>query len=244
MNSRFRAGLVHLAISAVVALIAVGLVFQLWYPAPLHAAVGVTDIFLIVLGVDVVIGPLLTTLVYKVGKKSLRFDLATIALLQLSAFAYGLWTVSEGRPAWLVFSADRFDLVQAYEVDQRKISDAKPEFRKPSWWGPGWAYARRAQTPEERQDVILESLTAGIDSAQRPNFYLPLADGAEQIRQHAKPLTELARFNAKSTVDATLAKWPAADAFLPMMARVNPVTVLINKESAQVVAIVDLNPWE
>ena len=96
MIPRLRAGLIHLSISSVVALMAVGIVFLIWYPHPLHTAAGVTEIFLIVLGVDVVIGPLLTTLVYRQGKKSLRFDLSTIALLQLLAFSYGLWTVAEG----------------------------------------------------------------------------------------------------------------------------------------------------
>jgi len=28
-------------------------------------------------------------------------DLTVIALLQLSALAYGVWTVAEGRPVWL-----------------------------------------------------------------------------------------------------------------------------------------------
>jgi hypothetical protein len=243
MRPRFRAFLIHLSASIALALLALVLVFGVWYPAPLHKAAGVTAIFLIVLGVDVVIGPMLTFVVYKVGKKSLRFDLATIVCLQLAAFSYGLWTVAEGRPAWLVFSVDQFVLVQAYEIDDRKLSEALPMYRHPSLFGPGWAAARRANDAE-RSDVLIESLQAGLDIAQRPNFYSELNAATDGIRQHAQPLGDLERFNQRSEVAAVLARWPEADAFLPLMSRVHPVTVLINKASARVVAVVDLNPWE
>lgn len=244
MKYRLRAGLIHLAISAGVALLTVSVVFLLWYPQPLHAAVGVTAIFFIVLGVDVLIGPLLTTVVYRPGKKSLRFDLSVIALLQLSAFAYGLWTVAEGRPAWLVFSADRFDLVQAYEIDQRKIAQADDSYRSAPWFGPRWVSAKRPESADERQTILFEAMFAGVDIPQRPELYRPLGDAAKAMQEHARPLDELLKSNSPADVKAVRQRWPAADAFLPMMARVHPVTVLIDKESAQVVAIVALNPWE
>ncbi len=69
MNPRLKAFAIHLAISALIALTVIGLVFFIWYPSPLHTALGVTQIFLILLAVDVVLGPLLTLLVYKAGKK-------------------------------------------------------------------------------------------------------------------------------------------------------------------------------
>jgi len=101
MNPRLKAFAIHLAISALIALAVIGLVFFIWYPAPLHTATGVTQIFLLLLTVDVVLGPLLTLIVYKTGKKTLIMDLTVIALLQLSALAYGVWTVAEDRSAWL-----------------------------------------------------------------------------------------------------------------------------------------------
>lgn len=107
MKQRLIAFLVHLIISIVVAIAAVGLVFFVLYPAPLHTAVGVTGIFLLLLMVDVCLGPVLTFIVYKKGKKTLKMDLAVIAILQFSALVYGLYAVAEGRPAWLVFANDR-----------------------------------------------------------------------------------------------------------------------------------------
>lgn len=244
MIPKIRAGLIHLSISALVALIAVGAVFLLWYPQPLHIAVGVTEIFFIVLGVDVVIGPLLTTVVYRRGKKTLRFDLMTIALLQLAAFIYGMWTVAEGRPAWLVFSADRFDLVQAYQIDQRKLEEARPEYRAASWFGPKWISAHSPSDTEKRQTIMFEAMFAGVDVPQRPELYQPMEAAADAIRKRARPLDELGRYNAQQDVDAVLRRWPEADSFLPMMARAHSMTVLLNKASARVIAVVDLNPWQ
>ena len=60
MILRVRAFLIHLSASALLAVMALAVVFGLWYPAPLHAAVGVSAIVLLLVGVDVVIGPLLT----------------------------------------------------------------------------------------------------------------------------------------------------------------------------------------
>lgn len=69
MNPRFQAFALHLAISALIALAVIGLVFFIWYPAPLASATGVTRIFLLLLAVDVILGPSLTLLVNKPGKK-------------------------------------------------------------------------------------------------------------------------------------------------------------------------------
>ena len=54
-------------LSFLVALLVVGLVFFIWYPSPLATAVGVTYIFLMLLVIDVILGPLLGLLVYKEG---------------------------------------------------------------------------------------------------------------------------------------------------------------------------------
>lgn len=244
MNPRFRAFLIHLAASASLGLLVVALVFLVWYPAPLHRATGVTAIFFIVIGVDVVIGPVLTLIVFKPGKKTLRFDLTTIVILQLIAFAYGIWTVAEGRPAWLVFNVDRFDLTRAYEIDDRHLSETRPEYQQAPWLGPRWVSARAPTDTDQRNTLTFEAVFAGVDLPQRPDLYQPLAAEADTIKQKAHPLNQLLRYNLPESVQTILAKWPEADAWLPMMAPAKPVTVLLRKDPTEVVAIVDLNPWD
>lgn len=244
MPARFKAFSLHLAISAVIALLTLLLVFWIWYPAPLHVAVGVTHIFLLLLLVDVLLGPLLTLVVYDVGKKTLVFDLAVIALMQLSALGYGLSTLAEGRPAWLVFNADRFDLVRALDIDARQLSDARLEYRVAPWLGPQWIGAVKPKDIALRNIVIFESVMGGNDIAQRPSLYRPLSSMSDALRRHARPLEELRSYNDGGRVQAALAQWPNASAWLPLMANAKSMTVLVDKKAAEVVAVVDLAPWD
>jgi len=239
-----KAFLLHLAVSALVALLAVLLVFRLWYPAPYHEALGVTHIFLLLLLVDVILGPLLTLLVFKVGKKSLVMDLSIIAVLQLAALGYGLWTVAEGRPAWIVYNVDRFDVVTAVDIDTRQLDEALIQYRSASWTGPRWVGAVRPEGSEQSNSILFESVQGGSDIAQRPNLYSPLTEVAEAMQQRAQPLEKLNDFNDAAAVQDALQNWPNAAAWVPLMARAKPMVVLLGKNKNEVIAMVELNPWK
>lgn len=242
--SRLTAFAIHLLISALVALLAAVLVFFIWYPAPLHMAAGVTSIFLLLLAVDVILGPSLTLLVYKPGKKTLVLDLAMIALLQLSALAYGLYTVADGRPAWLVFAKDRFEMVRVPDIDERKLDDAAIEYRTVSWLGPKWAAAKTPFLIEDKNQILFEAIAGGPDIAQRPNLYQPLDQQSEAVRQQAQPLSALIAFNRAEQVQQLSSLHPAANGWLPLKASTEDMTVLVNTDTGTVVAIVDLRPWD
>jgi len=243
MTPRIKAFTSHLVASALIALAAVVIVFHLWHPAPLHTAVGVTHIFLIVIAVDAIIGPLLTLLIYKVGKKTLAIDLTMITLLQLFALYYGLSSVAEGRPAWLVFAVDRFDLVRILDIDERKLDQAELKYQHPSLLGPQWVSAINPTDPEERNELIMESVFAGVDIAQRPNLYAPLNSQKAEIQKRLLELSALSSFNATDSINAVLAKHPQADSWLPLRANNQDMVVLMQRNTAEVVAIVDLRPW-
>lgn len=243
MKSRLHAALIHLSGSLCIALLALAAVYGLWYPAPLAAAAGVNGIFGLMLGVDVVTGPVLTFAVFKAGKKGLLFDLAVIVALQLTALSYGLWTIAQGRPAWLVFNADRFDLTQAADIDPRYRPQAAPAFRHAPWTGPRWAASVNPADPEKRTQLILESAGGGFDLPQRIDLFVPLAGQQAALLAKASPLEKLNQFNSPAQVKKALAPWPQADAWLPLMARAQPMTVLIERGTAQPLAVVDLRPW-
>ena len=243
MKDRLIAFSIHLAISAVVALFVMLLVFKLWYPAPMHQLIGVEKIFFLIIGIDVIIGPVLTFIVFKRDKPSLKFDLSVIALLQISAFIYGIWTVSLGRPAWVVFNVDRFDLVQVLELDTKSRENTPPAYREAPWFGPKWVYAKAPDDVEERNTLTLESVFAGVDLPQRPDLYQPFSNAKDQIREHAIGLEELKRFNPATEVEQLKQRWPEADAYLPLMHRVSSATVLIERETTRIIGISPLQPW-
>ena len=243
MPARLKAFLLHLAVSSLIALLALLLVFNLWYPAPIHEALGVTRIFLLLLMVDVVLGPLMTMLVYKTGKKTLVMDMTVIAALQLTALGYGLWTVAEGRPTWIVYNVDRFDIVTAADIDRRQLEATKAAYRHASWTGPRWVGATAPDDVEHRNNILFEAVQGGSDIAQRPNLYRPLEEMAAAIQQRAQPLEKLNDFNEAAVVRDALHNWPEAAAWVPLMARVKPMVVLLGENKSDVIAIVDLNPW-
>src|SRR5690606_23141445 len=125
-----------------------------WYPSPLPTAVGVTQIFLMLILIDIIVGPLLGLLVYREGKKSLKFDLSVVILLQISALVYGLYNLEQGRPAWLVYNVDRFELVRKNELVDINIQQAQPQFQQPSWFKPQYVSTEFAKDTQQRNNEM------------------------------------------------------------------------------------------
>lgn len=244
MSKRLKFFLSHLSLSFLIAILVIGLVFFIWYPSPLATAVGVTHIFLMLLVIDVILGPLLGLLVYKEGKKTLKFDLSVIILIQIAALCYGVYSIEQGRPAWLVYNVDRFELVRKNELVDTNIQQAQPQFQKPSWFKPQYVATEFAKDTQQRNDEMFAEVLGGISIAQRPERYVELTQAKNQIQQRALPLKELEQYNPKTEVKKTLAKYPKANAWLPLKANAIDMVVLVNKESASIIKIVDLRPWK
>lgn len=244
MTPRIKFFLVHIITSVIIAFLLTLLVFFIWYPSPFATAVGVTHIFLMLLVIDVILGPLLGLLVYKEGKKSLKFDLSVIILIQIAALCYGVFSIEQGRPAWLVYNVDRFELVRKNELINTNIQQARPQFQQPSWFKPQYVATEFAKDIQQRNDEMFAEVLGGISIAQRPERYVELTQAKTQIQQRALPLVELQQYNPKTDVEKTLAEYPKADAWLPLKANAVDMVVLVNKESASIIKIVDLRPWQ
>ncbi|WDZ51502.1 TfpX/TfpZ family type IV pilin accessory protein [Acinetobacter vivianii] len=244
MSKRLKFFLSHLAISFFIALIVVGVVFFIWYPSPLAKAVGVTHIFLMMLAIDVIIGPLLGLLVYKEVKKSLKMDLGIIILIQISALSYGVYSIAQGRPAWLAYNVDRFELVRNNEIVTNQITQANLHYQQPSWLKPQFVGVEFATDKNIRSADMFAEVLGGISIARKPERYVPLNKVQKQIQQRAQNLDVLNQFNDKALVEKILSNYPQATAFVPLKANAVDMTVLINKEKGDVVKIVDLRPWK
>lgn len=244
MSKRIKFFLSHLSISFLVALFVIALVFFVWYPNPLAKAVDVTKIFLMLLAIDVVIGPILGVLVYKESKKSLKFDLMVIIIIQISALFYGVYSIEQGRPTWLAYNVDRFELVRKNEIIQDNIAKAFPQYQQPSWLKPQYVAVEFSKNTEQRNNDMFAEVLGGVSVAQRPERYVELTQAKTQIQQRALPLRELEQYNPKAEVEQKLANHPKADAWLPLKANAVDMVVLVNKETATIIKIVDLRPWK
>ncbi|PUA28974.1 MAG: hypothetical protein B0W54_11290 [Cellvibrio sp. 79] len=221
----------HLLISFVIALVSLYAVFELWYPSPLDEALGVTDIFLLLLCIDVILGPLLTLLVAKQGKKTLKMDLSVIGVLQVAALSYGLHIVAQGRPVWLVYNMNRFDVVQAYEAVASK--DSSNNIFRLSFTGPIWGAVIDA----------IPTSDVGSEAFYQGAFLQEYHKVATKAGSNAIPLDVLKRFNNADNVDEVLSHYSNANGFIPMIGKQKAQVVLVNKTVGEPIAIVDLAPW-
>jgi len=234
----------HLLISIGVAVGVAALVVGVWFPGAYRAMAGGTSLLLLIMAVDVTMGPLLTFAVFDKRKTAahLRRDVTTIAVLQLAALAYGLYAVHLARPVALVFEHDRFRVIAAAEVLEQELPEALPEFRKLPWTGPWLIAVRKAEDSAERSAALMTAILDGVDTSQRPSFWAPYNPDARRLALNAsRPLSDLLERYPQSQreIREAVERMPVAPAsagFLPVQARADAVAVLDG--SGQVVGFV------
>ncbi|NMM78961.1 hypothetical protein B2J89_20175 [Acidovorax sp. SRB_24] len=206
LKTRFRdalcAAALHFVLSAAVAGLTAFLVFGFWFPGSLRELVGGAELFWLVVGVDLVCGPLLTLVMFNPIKSraELRRDLALVAVIQLLALGYGIQTLSYARPVALVHEVDRFRVIGFADLDEADAVHA-PDWAKP--WRlsrPRTVGIRAAISGQEQLDSIDASIQ-GIEPSQRPSWWQDYARSVPQVLQRARPLTEL---RAKHPAQAAL----------------------------------------
>ena len=244
LSKRQKFFLRHFGLSCLIALTILVWVFFCWYPSPLAKAVGVTHIFLMMLAIDVIVGPLLSLLVYKESKKTLKFDLSVIILIQICALIYGVYSIAQGRPVWLAYNVDRIELIRNNEIIQDHLDQAQTQFQHPSWLQPQYIGVEFAKDANQRGDDLFEEALGGISIAQKPERYVEIEKVKSKIQQHAQDLVLLPQYNNKALVEKILTQYPQANAFVPLKASAVDMTVLINKDTAEIIKIVDLRPWK
>lgn len=244
MTSRILFFYKHLFISILIITILLGWIFFVWYPQPLFKAVGVLHIVLLLVFIDVILGPLLGLFVYKDGKKTLKVDLFIIVCIQVLALGYGIYHIEQGRPVWIVFSIDQFEVVRKNEIYEANLIQASKEFQTPTFLSPKLIAAEFSVKSKQKQNEMFDELFRGIAISQRPERYTPLSQGVGKIKKKSQSFDELNRFNEKRQVENIIKKYPTATAWLPLKANAVDMVVLINKEKGEVVKIVDLRPWK
>lgn len=190
--TRVRASLVHLGVSASIALVSALGVFFLWYPYPYSDISGGRELFFWVAGVDVVMGPLITSVVFNPRKiwRELRLDLAIIGVLQLSALAYGVWTVYQARPVALVYEYDRLSVVHAVDIDPVLLAKAPQAASLLPAIGPGLVALRPFKDNAEQMQTTLAALS-GAPLAARVDLWQSYGRSVPEILQHASPAADL-----------------------------------------------------
>lgn len=183
---------IHALISILVAILSAAVVFGFWYGVPYRQLLGVASIFVLILLVDVVCGPLLTLILASPAKSRRErwLDFSLIGLIQIAALAYGLHSVWVARPVALVHEVDRLVVVTANEVDTAQLPQAPEGLRRLPWWGVRHVGTRGPKDSQEFLENIERSF-AGISPAMQPGWWLPWDQARNAMAARAKPLSEL-----------------------------------------------------
>lgn len=248
-KDRFKACSIHLGLSLCVAALAALLVFGLWYPYPYRETSGGRELFLIVILVDVILGPLITLTVFNRNKprRELLRDLGVVGLIQVAALAYGLWTVFVARPVHLVFEYDRFRVVHAIEIPEELLGQAPDNVSPMPLTGPTVLALRPFRDANEEGAATMMALQ-GLQLSARPDLWQAYPQARQQVLAAAKPLVELKRRfpQQAAMIDAYAAltgKNAAELMYLPMVARKSFWTVLLDAQTAELRGFVPLDSF-
>ena len=244
--NRYNAAATHLGISAAVIAIFFSIVFFIWYPAPYFSIEGTYDVIIILIAVDLVLGPLLTLVIFKTGKPGLKFDLSMIALVQISALLYGGNTIYSERPYFIAFAVNQFSVIQANvatkEMDLSLI-DPKINYKH---LGPSYVYAENPPDSELAMRISLEAAAGGPDIDRHPELY----------RDFKKYISR--SFNQSLDLDTLAKQYPGNDvivkefrrhypdtkslAFFPLFGKQRHIILVVDRNSAEVIDYLEINP--
>jgi hypothetical protein len=245
--TRWQAALIHLGISAVIAAAVVATMLLLWYPRPYFQAAGGQTLLLLLIGVDVVVGPLLTLIVFDTRKKHLVFDLAVIAMLQFGALAYGAMIMFNARPVYVAFAGDRFELVEANAIDPNDLAKAAPDLRELPLTGPRIVGSRLPTNPAELDRLTMATLF-GVSIGAFPQHFVPYSTQSRTVVSRSEPLAKLRGKHPEggSEIDRVVSASGKPEAelrYVPLQARRGDMAVIVDGASGAVQGVVAIDPW-
>ncbi len=191
--SRFAAK--HLAVSALIAAACAALVFGLWFPYPYSELASGRNLFVLVMAVDLTIGPLLSFIVYDPRKPrgELWRDLGIIFALQLAALGYGLHSMAQARPVMLAFEGDRYRIVAMPDIDSDSLKAVPNASARLSWTGPKLVGVKLLSDTDPEFPKSIQLAMQGDHPAFRPSRWVDYETQSQQAIRQAKPLAELKR---------------------------------------------------
>lgn len=192
-SAALKASCIHLTVTGCIASLAAAVIFLVWFPYPYRELAGGLHLFWVVVGVDVVCGPLLTAILFnpKKSRKELTLDLSLISLLQVAALVYGMYSISAARPIALVFEVDRFVAVTAAQISPQDLKKVAPEYRQLPLNGKLFLLSVRApENSAEALDSLSQSIL-GIEPSARPNWWQSYEKSRKLAQSRMKRLVDL-----------------------------------------------------
>lgn len=193
-NGRMKATAVHAALSSAIAMVISAIVFIFWFPGQISNIAGSTSIYWLLIAVDIICGPLILLVIWnpKKPRRELITDAAIVVTIQLAALCYGVWTIYQARPVYIVFETDRLRMVNAAEIDPVDLANAPAQWKNLPLLGPQLLSTRAPKDGDEMLRSIELSI-AGKEPSVRPEMWEEYASAQDKIRAATRSLPELTR---------------------------------------------------
>ncbi len=228
--------------------IVVTAVYELWYPGGHAGLAGVGLPVVVLAGAALVLGPILSGVVYRPGKPGLAADLVVLAALELATVIVLTTLLYLRQPAYLVFAVDRFEVVSRGEVDPAAFME--PGLARRPGHAPRLVHARVPTDPAVFDRLLDETVFMGLpDIDRRPEFWRPYAPAVPLVLAKARPLGAL--LGPGDPRRAAVTRWLAERGavaetfrFLPVRGRRADGALVIHARVGFPVAVLPVDPWE
>lgn len=186
--SRFSAFGIHFGISLLIFAALSAVILLVWYPGYFFELDGGWEGLRIIIGVDLVLGPLLTLIVYRAGKPGLKTDLTLIGVFQMLCLAGGMYVVWSERPIAMVYVDGHF-----YSMSADSYLEANVEVPDLSRF-PG-PYPKRVavELPEDLDELSQlrgNAFRSGSSMRVQTDLYVPFDDSQLNLKE-AYPLENI-----------------------------------------------------
>ncbi len=247
--SRYSAAAYHFIGSAIVLFLVFAIVRWVWYPGPFFAAAHGVNLLGIIIPVDLIIGPLITLIIFNPAKKELlKRDMSVILTAQIAFMLYGMFTIYSARPVYVALVNTDFYLVTANEIDPQDQLKAKDkQFQRLPNFGPAWVVSD-IQDAKLKDDLSFNNAIFGMGAQNLPEYFKSYQQEIKRIKEIAKApnkLPELKKDKLKELQDYADAKSKSGTqvAFIRLYAKSKIFYAALDSKSGQVIEVIWEQTW-
>ena len=217
------------------------LVFCLWFPGYISILAGGQGLFVLLISVDVALGPLITLCIFERAKprRELVRDLIIVGLVQFGALLYGLHTMYIVRPVVIAMEGERLRVVRANDVLTSEFPLAQRRFQSLSLTGPTFVGVAQGNPKEQMAEMNMAG--RGYDLGARPKYWRDWeSTGRPQAIAKSRPIEQLAQRypDRQAELNAALVKTgvpPDQLRFLPIVSLHATAVALVDIRKGDIV---------
>jgi len=187
--TRWHAFAIHLVLSFLVFFSLVAVMYFYWFPGELFFLDGGWQGLKLVALVDLVLGPLLTLLLFVPTKPKVLMDMAFIAVFQIAALVYGAITTFDQRTIAMVYTDKMFASLSnaALEVADKALLEKEITPKDISKLNPGRPdlLYTRSPTQETYANYLEEMFNGYPEPHERSDKLQSIHAGREEMKKYA-----------------------------------------------------------